>query len=317
MFRVIIIASVLLLFSCSSKKKSLSGEEVETAEDFVQSFNELTLPYMLSDTLIDNKLGDSALINAKLVKKFIPDSVFSAYNQAKPKYYALGRSVDKSGDHYLFVKASTPAKQTGYIICFNKEYTYKAAMPFVSNSTDRSLHNEGGMDKKFTIVRNRNRKGRDGQIFYNKNVYVYNNAGTFTLILQESNEELAVTEVYNPIDSLKRTGKWSGDYVKDKMNFVSVRDGAKDNRIIFFIHFEEKGGDCSGELKGEAELIRPGVARYTAAGDPCSLELAFTPSKLTILELQGCGNYRGIRCFFNGSYPKKVVPKKKKTVVKK
>jgi hypothetical protein len=317
MFRVMIAIGILFLVSCSSKKKSLSGEEVETSEDFVQSFNELTLPFMLSDTLIDNKLGDSAFINSKLVNKFIPDSVFSAYKQAKPKYYALGRAVDKSGDNYLFVKASTTAKQTGYIICFDKENNYKAAMPFVNNSADKSVHNEGGMDRRFTIVRNRTKKGSDGQTYYNKNVYVYNNVGTFTLILQESNEELEVAEVYNPIDSMKGAGKWSGDYVKDKKNFVSVRDGAKDNRILFFIHFEEKGGDCRGELKGEAELIRPGVARYTAAGDPCSLELTFTSSKITIQELQGCGNYRGIRCFFNSSYPKKAVPKKKKSATKK
>lgn len=300
------------LAACSTKKKSLSSEEVETPEDFIVSFTELTLPFVISDTTVDNKLSDSALINAKLIGKFLPDTLFKEFKGTKPKYYAYGRASDKTGEHYLFMKAATTARQAAYLIVFDKEYNFKAGMPLVTNRTDRNIHAEGGLDKRFTIIRNKTRVGKDGQSYYNKNAYVYNNIGTFTLILQESNEALEVKEIFNPIDSLPMTGKWSGNYVKDKKNFVTVRDGAKPDRIQFFVHFEVNNGECTGELKGEASIIKPGLARYTAPGDPCALEFSFTARSVSLSELQGCGNYRGIKCFFSGSYPKKALPKKKK-----
>jgi hypothetical protein len=318
MYRLFLVICILIVTSCSSKKKNLSSEEVDTSADFVESFNDVSLPFVISDTSIDNKLGDSSLINVKLIKKFLPDSVFNEFKGTKPKYYAMGKSVsEKTGETYLFVKAATPTRQVGYILCFDKENVFKAGMQLVSNRTDRNAHAEGGMDRRFTINKNMTRTGRDGQNYYNRNVYVYNNVGTFTLILQESNEAVAVKEIYNPIDSMAMTGKWSGNYVKDKKNFVAIRDGSKANRVIFFVHFEANNGDCTGEIKGEAEIVKPGLARYTAPGDPCALEFIFTSSKVTISELKGCGNYRGIKCFFSGSYPKKIAPKKKKAPSKK
>lgn len=312
MYRLILLMTIVAMAACSQKKKSLSGEDVQTSADFTASFPEVTLPFVLSDTTIDNKLGDSALINTKLIRKFIPDSLFRDFKGSKPKYYALGRAMEKEGEQYIFIKAATQAKQLGYLLVFDKESNFKAGMPLVSSAGDRDTHSEGGLDRKFTITRNKTRKGKDGQTFYRKNVYIYNNIGTFMLILEESNEALEEKDVYNPIDTLPMTGKWSGNYVKDRKNFVTVRDGAKDNRILFFIHFETNNGECTGELKGEAEIVKPGLARYTAPGDPCALELSFTPTNVSLSELKGCGNYRGIRCFFSGSYPKKAVPKKKR-----
>ena len=317
MYRLILAICFLILASCSTKKKSLSGEEVESSADFVESFPDINLPFVLSDTSIDNKLGDSSLINSKLVKKFLPDSIFKEFKGARPKYYAMGKASNKTGESYLFVKAATPTRQVGYILCFDKENIFRAGMPLVSNRTDRNTHFEGGMDRRFTISKNMTRTGRDGQNFYNRNVYVYNNVGTFTLILQESNEALAEKEIFNPIDSMAMTGKWSGNYIRDKKNFVTIRDGSKANRIVFFVHFEANNGDCTGEIRGEADLVKPGLARYSAPGDPCALEFLFTTNKVTLSELQGCGNYRGIKCFFNGSFPKKALPKKKKPAAKK
>jgi hypothetical protein len=316
MFRILLVIGVLILASCSSKKKSLRGEEVETVTDFVESFNDIALPVELTDTSIDNKLDDSALINIKLIQKFIPDTLFREFKGTKPKYYAMGKVTDKTGIQYLFIKATTAAKQVGYLLCFDKEKTCKAGMALVSNNTDRNIHTQAGLDRKFTIYINKSRMGKDGASYYRKNVYVYNDIGTFTLILQESNEIPEVKEIYNPIDTFPAKGKWSGNYIKDKKNFVSVRDGVKADRLLFFVHFEENNGECVGELKGEADIIKPGLARYSAPGDPCSLEFSFAANTVNLLELKGCGNYRGIKCFFNGSYPKKAPPKKLKKATK-
>jgi hypothetical protein len=52
--------------------------------------------------------------------------------------------------------------------------------------------------------------------------------------------------VINPIDTLQKKNKFSADYVKDKMNIVSIRDDSKAGRINFFIHFDRNNGDCTG-----------------------------------------------------------------------
>lgn len=292
----------------------MNSEESISAEEFVESFPELKLPFALQDSLLDNKLGDSALISIKLLQEFIPDSLYKKdFKNARPKFYALGRVADKNEDNYLLIKAATATKQVAYMVCFNKEDVFKAGMSFVTNSSDRNVELEGSLDKKFTISRNRKKKARDGQIYYSRNVYVYNNVGTFTLILMESNEVPEDEEVFNPIDSSAATFKWTGNYVKDKKNFISVRDGSKPNRLSFFIHFEKNNGECIGELKGEADMVQPATARYSASGDPCSLEFRFENNKVSVSELSGCGNHRGIKCFFNDSYPKKLAKNRKKT----
>ncbi|HSF45725.1 MAG TPA: hypothetical protein VLA58_06920 [Chitinophagaceae bacterium] len=315
MFRVLI--SLLLIsafFSCKQGKKNLNSDESVTAAEFVESFPELKLPYVLHDSTLERKLGDTALIGKKLVKEFIPDSVYKKdFKSSSPKFYVLGRAVDKNEDNYVLVKAATKEKQVAYVLCYDKDHAFKAGMPLVNSTNERNVENDGGLDKRFTIVRNRRKTARDGQVYYTKNVYVYNTAGTYTLILTESNEIPENNEIFNPIDSLAASFKVAGNYVKDKRNFVSIRDGAKANRILFFVHFEKNSGECIGELKGEAELLQPGLARYSLQGDPCSLEFKFEGNRVTLTELSGCGNHRGIRCFFNDSYPKKISKAKKKT----
>jgi hypothetical protein len=302
------------LFACKSGKKSLNSEESISAKEFVESFPELKLPFAMQDSLLDNKLGDTALISIKLLQVFIPDSLYKKdFKNAKPNFYALGRAVDKNEDKYLVIKAATATKQVAYIVCFNKEDVFKAGMSFVTNSSNRNVELEGLLDKKFTISSHRKKKARDGQIYYSRDVYVYNSVGTFTLILMESNEVPEDQEVYNPIDSAATSFTWTGNYVKDKKNFISVRDGSKPNRLSFFIHFEKNNGECVGELKGEVDMVQPSIARYSAAGDPCSLEFRFEKNKVSVTELSGCGNHRGIKCFFNDSYPKKLVKAMEKT----
>ena len=110
--------------------------------------------------------------------------------------------------------------------------------------------------------------------------------------------------VYNPIDTLTQKDKLSGDYIKNSRNFVSVRDGKNARKFLFFVHFETDD-DCSGELKGEATLIKPNLAQYRKVGDACVLRLLFSGNKVTLIEEQACGNYRGIKCSFDGTYTKK------------
>lgn len=317
-----ILSICLILFvcvaACKSKKKDLSGDQPVTVGDFIEFFQEINLPYNIADTQINKKLPDSLLISEKIFKQFVPDSVIIKDYGSKtiPKLYALGKIFNKDQETYLLVKAATPEKQVGYILCFDKKNDFKAAMPLVRNNPDKSKSITGSIDKRLTITTSEIKFTPDKQKLYKLNAYVYNNVGMFTLIKIESNEQVVPKEVYNPIDTFPKKNKLAGDYILNKKNFVSVRDGRNDKRILFFVHFETGGKDeCNGEIKGEAIFVKPTIAQFRQVGDPCVLQLAFSGNKLTISETQACGNYRGIKCVFEGTYIKKkepaIKPKKK------
>src|SRR5690606_25445003 len=88
-----ICVAVLVLLSCKSSKKDLSGEEPVDINDFIEFFQELPLPYSIADTQINRKLPDSLLISTKILSQFVPDSVYSRdYGKnTHPKFYALGK----------------------------------------------------------------------------------------------------------------------------------------------------------------------------------------------------------------------------------
>lgn len=315
---LLILLSCMLLINCKNKKPDVSGDETMDISDFIESFEDITLPYILADTAIARKNRDTLVISKKVLSQFVPDSIFkSEFGKTAPRYYALGKAAVKGGETYLFIKAATSAKSVGYVLAYDTENEFKAAMPFVNSSNDRNIHFEGGMDRRHSVIRNRIRSRPDGQQIYNKNVYIYNTAGTFTLILNESNETVEVKEVYNPIDTLPKKFPRSGDYVKNKKNFISFRDGSKHTQLLFFVHFEANNGDCSGELKGVADLIKPNVAHYRRADDHCVLEFNFTSTKVTVKELEACGNHRGIKCSFDATYTKVKEVKKAKPKAKK
>lgn len=308
---------LILLMACKNRKKTMTGEDPVTIEDFIAFFPDTSLPFTIADTQINRKLSDSLLISEKVFSQFAPDSVFhkdfSKKNQ--PKLYAIGKITDPGKETYLLLKAATSEKQIGYILCFDKDYKFKVAMELIRNNPDRRKSVMGSIDKKLTITKKETRKAKDGQQYYKLDAYVYNTAGVFTLIKIESNEPVVPKTVYNPIDTLSQKNKLSGDYIKNSRNFVSVRDGKNAKKILFFIHFETDD-DCTGELKGEATLIKPNLAQYRKVGDACVLRLLFSGNKVTLSEEQACGNYRDIKCSFDGTFTKKKTPiskpKKKK-----
>jgi hypothetical protein len=128
--------------------------------------------------------------------------------------------------------------------------------------------------------------------------------------MTEPNEEI-IEDVINPIDTFPSKAKWSGNYVKDKRNFISIRDGKKANELLFFIHFEKNNAACTGELKGIARMIAKNKAEYYEHGNTCRLELKFEGSQVSIIETGGCGAFRDIKCLFEGSYPLKKAPRKR------
>lgn len=314
--RKVLILSMFLAacLSCKQKKVSLTGDAPVSLTEFIEAFPEAKLPFLVQDTILGNKNLDSVPVSAKLVHQYVPDSVFAGNfpKGNKTKFHALGRVRVPEKETYLFLKASGGGHETVYLLCFDGKPRFRAATALLPLNAVSGGFAEGGMDRRYTILHNRFRRGADGQYQYRKNVHVFDTSGRFILILTESNETITPKELYNPIDTLPRKHKLSGDYVKDKSNIVSIRDARRANRISFFIHFESNGGECTGELKGEADLVKPNIALYQDMGDHCELEFTFSGTSVSIRELQGCGNHRGIKCFFEGSFTRKKEPAKPK-----
>ena len=192
-------------------------------------------------------------------------------------------------------------------------------MPVIQMDKDVLTTQSAGLDKSFSIIKTMQKKKKDGNVSEGKDVYVLNEEeGRFILILTDPLDE-KMPEMINPIDTLARKNKLSTDYFINKKNIVSIRDGRKPDRLLFFIHFENSNGECSGELKGEAVFKSPKIAEYHANGNLCALRFTFTTSSVTIQEIEACGSYRGVRCVFDGTYPRKkeIKPDKKTSATKK
>lgn len=308
--------SAVFIFSCThQKKKGGTGEELMDVHEFIDLFHRASPPYQFSDSIFKHHASDSP-VTFRTVLQFLPDTVFSGQfgKAGRPKLYTIAKIPVKKSETYLFIKAIGAGKKVAYILCFDKENKFVASMPLIVNDGDPSVNWLASMDAKYTITSNRQRKTKDGVLIYRKWVYVFNDAGVFTLILTESNEAKPKSlQVYNPIDTLSRKHKYSGDYVNDQLNFVSVRDGKNSSYMNFFVHFEKDDGACRGELKGEARFLNTYTAQYHSSGDPCIVEFSFTPGTVKMREVEGCGNHRDIKCFFEGTYLRQKESKTKST----
>ena len=298
---------ILVLNACGHKTSDGSGhpQKIEP-DDFLAMFRSLSLPVNFADSSLQKKLPDSPLAWTAF-DQFIPDSLIQKNfgKSPKPRLFASGKLVVKNAETYLFIKALTPLKKVIYVVCLDKEGQFRTGMPIVLRDDDSGLRYTTTIDNKYAISVSRIHKDKDGRSIFDRTVYVYNAEGVFTLIMKESNEGKARTaQIYNPIDTLTHKHKFTGNYIQDKRNFISFRDGKNNSVIRFFVHFEKDNGNCKGELKGEARFVTSGIARYLANGDPCSLEFSFTDKNVRMRELDGCGNHRDIRCFFEGVYLK-------------
>lgn len=299
---------VITATACKDKKKvSLTGEEPVEVTDFIEFFPETELPFTLADTSLAKKTTDSLLIAYQVFTQFIPDSVLKKdFGKNKPALYSLGRAKEKGRETYLFVKAVQGTKRVGYLVTFDKKNQYLNTLPIVRKGFGSTYtYSFGSLDKKYQITTYRESKTKTGESNFKRNVYIYNSASNdFTLILTEPNIDI-IQDIVNPIDTLSQKNKYTGDYEYNKKNYISFRDGRTPSETIFFVHFEKSKGECVGELKGTARFVSPKKAVYNQSGNPCTLEFTFTTTAVVMKEIEGCGSYRNIKCFFEGTYPKK------------
>jgi hypothetical protein len=305
MMPVFILLSVFT--SCRHKAAGIGGDlEKMEPGDFLAMFHSFSLPLNFADSSLSRRAVDSPLAWPAF-SQFISDSLVQKHfgKSVKPRLYASGKLIVKNAETYLFIKALSPSRKILYLVCLDKDGKFQTGMPLVMREENSEIRYTASIDNKYVISVSRLHKDGDGRAVFVRTVWVYNAEGVFTLIMRESNEGKPRTaQIYNPIDTLAHKHKFTGDYIQDKRNFISFRDGKNNSVLRFFVHFEKDNGNCKGELKGEARFVSSTVARYIASGDPCSLEFNFNEKNVHMKELEGCGNHRDIRCYFDGIYSK-------------
>ena len=312
-YLVFLLVAFNLITSCGNKKKpSLSGTDEVAIGDFIESFELIEPPYEVKDSALNKKEKDSLLIANKIFAQFVPDSVLvKAFGKnAKPKIY-LGKRINENEATYLFARANTADKKAMLVLCFDKKNQFKDFLPLLVQDADAATLQISGINRKFEFYESVLMKKSDGSIAEGKDVYIYSSDAEHFLLIAKDALDDRIREVINPIDTLQKKNKFSADYIKDKMNIVSIRDDSKTGKLNFFIHFDRNNGECTGELKGVADFKSANSAIYKQPGDACSLQFNFSSSSVSLKEVEACGAHRGVKCSFDGIYPRKKEAKQK------
>jgi hypothetical protein len=310
MKRICTIAALgILFFSC---KNSTNENKPVTAEDFLKLYKTLTLSTNISDSGLA-KFGDTSTISPAVFTTFIPDSaVQNALSENVSKYiiHPAGIIHFKTTD-YLVTKFTSGKIIKLVVFVLDDKHQYKNSLLLLNTQNNDDYTHSISITNEPTFIIKKEKINKDNKILYSRNGYAFNESSNlFTIVMNDTNEE-KTGDIINPIDTLAALNKFSGDYITDKRNFISVRDGKNEHTYIFFIHFEKNKAACVGELKGEMSLVNETNAVYQESGDPCVINFKFTGSSVKVKEEGNCGNYRGINCPFDFTFKKKKLNKTK------
>ena len=309
MRRIYVVCFVLvLLLSCKDKNASLSGNEPVDIKYFLAAFPTLKLPYKVADSNMV-KIADTTNISYAVFSGFVPDSVLISAlgkNVSKSKIHPVGQII-KENETYILANFTQNKKTSLVTFLLNKKSAYLANLILLKQDTKDDYMHSVNITTEPTFILNKEKYNNANELFYTRNGYAYNNGSSeFIAVMNDSNEDLKrKSEVINPIDTFPRLNKLSGNYVQDKKNYISVRDGSNSFKYQFFIHFEKNDGDCTGELKGIMTMRDATHGYFQENGDPCVIDFIFGSNNITVKERGNCGNHRGIKCFFDDIYRKK------------
>lgn len=298
----------LLAAACKDEPVSLSGEAPVDIKDFVAAFPQIDVPLRITDTNFV-KMADTTLISYTVFSQFIPDSILQGIINKKAKKFTIHPvgKIQKENELYLLTNFTQNKKTTLFTFLLNKENKYLGNLELLQQGNKDGYQHYVSITSEPTFIISREKTNFSNETFYTRNGYAYNNSsGNFIALMNDSNEDLKrINEIINPIDTLPRKNKFSGDYTKDKRNSISLRDGATADKYAFFIHFEKNGGDCTGELKGTLIMRDAKHGYFQESGNPCVIDFTFEGRMVTVKEQGNCGNHRGIKCFFDDSFTRK------------
>jgi len=299
---------LFFLFSAckQSPPKSISDEGLAAGE-FLDIAATQHLPVTFTQKDLLNYKKDSTQVHVASFKTYLPDSVFTSIigDKAMVKLRVLGKVHLNDQSTYLFIHVLTGNKKQIVVIYFDPQSKYLGHLVLLDSKKNKSgINYSSKVDAKFNISLIKEENIAGGELRTEEQIFYFDASGLPIMAVTNSSDDLSNVILGNPIDSLPRKHKYSGDYSTDKKNLVSIRDGRTDKSIYFFIHFSKRQGNCVGELKGEADWANKNLAVFRDTKSPCVLELRFDNRQVTIREINGCGSYRDIKCTYEGKYPK-------------
>ena len=298
----------IILVGCKHKKVNLEGDAPVKVKDFMAAFAPIVLPFAVADSNI-HAFEDTLSIGHFVFNQFVPDSILGEFinTDKKFKVHPVGR-FEKENETYLIVNIIQKKKTQVVVIAFDKKKnTFLAAKSLIDNTSDDGYIHSLSINKEPTFTVGKERiNPQTKQLEFTHIGWIYNTAGIFMVIVNDTNDDQKkVGIIINPIDTLPKKNKLSGEYGFDKKNFISIRDGKNVNTYQFFIHFEKKDGACVGELKGILQMKGQNEGIYSQGGDPCIIDFNFEGNEVTLKEKGSCGNRRGMDCFFDDTFTKK------------
>lgn len=307
------------MMACHQGEKTTQNGGGVTFSDYIDQFPSLPLPLQYQEDSLASPVIDSLRLDKKDMGSFIPDSLWYPEGKHLPaaRLYPLGK-IKHGNQLLILIRSVSGSFRRIDLLIYGKADTLESAKQVASLSTkQRGQIFTFRLDAQYLMRLNERKELNNGQVIMREQVYGINANGSLELILTNTNQPASSNSYYNPIDTLPRKNRYSGDYTSASSDIVSIRDGKKDGMIQFFIHLDKNGGDCTGEVGGMAKFSSKSVAEYHEQGGSCGIRFTFTTSRVTIQEIGGCGAYRGISCYFDGTYTRKKEPSTKKSSPKK
>ncbi|MHB1922569.1 MAG: hypothetical protein ACYCOO_10070 [Chitinophagaceae bacterium] len=314
LLRLLLISILFVACHNGERNTPLVNEEPSTFNGFCQLFRPLKFPFKLNQDSLGNNRRDTQQISALVISRFLPDTLTKGFYPKGEhlKIYPYGIIKD-SKLNSIFLKIKSNEGVSVFLCLFNKNGLMLnrlliGRLPLVASQSLVTSR----IDKKFTITIHREKK-LESKIFTKEDVYVAFPDGHVMLIMTNANFPTNTDEIFNPIDTLPAKHKFSGNYTGGKLNILSIRDARNPREFRFFIHFSKENGKCIGEIDGTGRFTSHYAGIFHEKVGPCAIGFHFTSNSVTFRELGGCGSYRGIECFFDGTFHKvKVIKKRKK-----
>ncbi len=296
----------IFCIACGNDDIDLSGDTALKAENFYQLFTPISNSKKITDTGLI-RAGDTIQIKIKLLHQFVPDSITTKATGKKADAYTIfpvGYIGKEEQEKYLLIKYVKKKEATLWVYVLGVDNQYKAAMKLLSNNVNDKYSRDILITPEPTFINNKEKITSDNT-YYTKIAMAYNAAdNSFMNVMRDSNEDDDENVVINPIDTLLQKNKYSGNYSRDKRNFISLRDGKNDSAYQFFLHIDKQNGVCTGELKSTFIINKKGIAAYRESGDPCVINFTFSSNTVVMLEEGSCGNRRGMDCLFDDTFKK-------------
>lgn len=301
---VLALLTIGLLAGCGSKKKN-AGKDTFTFEDFRQLFTQAKLPYKLTPEALREKLPDSVAIPQELMKQFLVDTLGkSDFPEGTVIRFYPVATIDGAAVNYFVVKAVGKTTSTAYLCFLDKKghYLNRLAVAKVDEKKDQHYFS---IDSRQVVKITNETELSPGHTAVREDFFGVAEDGKTTLIMTNTSGDATASQIFNPIDTLPAKHKLSGDYLSGETSIVSIRDGEDPKSFLFFISFSKDKTGCKGELSGTGHFTGTNKGEYKDKESSCGIAFQFASGKVSIREIGGCGAYRGVRCFFEGSYSRK------------